>query len=49
MMLTLTMEHPLAIDAAQIRAARVEAAQIAEQRRAARGTTTVSLRGCGGA
>jgi len=39
-MLTLTPEHPLAIDAAQIRAARVEAAQIAEQRRAARGTTS---------
>jgi len=40
MMLTLTTEHPLVIDAAQIRAARVEAAQIAEQRRASRGTTS---------
>jgi len=39
-MLTLTTEHPLVIDAAQIRAARVEAAQIAEQRRASRGTTS---------
>ena len=37
MLLTrLTETHPLAIEAARIRAARVEAAQIAEQRRAAR-------------
>lgn len=38
-LLTLSAQHPLAIEAARIRASRIEAAQMAEQRRAAREAT----------